>query len=44
MTHADVPVEERERHNIGEGLVRLSIGVEAPEDLIADIEQALEAV
>jgi methionine-gamma-lyase len=44
MTHADVPPEERERHNIGDGLVRLSIGVEAPEDQIADIEQALEAV
>jgi len=44
MTHADVPLEERERHNIGEGLVRLSIGVEAPEDQIADVEQALGAV
>lgn len=44
MTHADVPPEERARHDIGEGLVRLSIGVEAPEDQIADIEQALAAV
>jgi len=44
MTHADVPLEERARHEIGEGLVRLSIGVEAPEDQIADIGQALDAV
>jgi methionine-gamma-lyase len=44
MTHADISPAERERHCIGEGLVRLSIGVEAPEDQIADVEQALEAV
>ena len=44
MTHSDVPPAERERHCIGEGLVRLSIGVEAPEDQIADLTQALEAV
>ena len=44
MTHADVPPEERARHDIGEGLVRLSIGVEAPEDQIADLDQALDAV
>ena len=44
MTHADVDPEDRKRHEIGDGLVRLSIGVEAPEDQIADIEQALEAV
>lgn len=43
MTHSDIAPADRERHGIGEGLVRLSIGVEAPEDQIADVEQALEA-
>lgn len=43
MTHSDVPPAERERLGITESLVRLSIGVENPDDLIADIEQALGA-
>lgn len=41
MTHSDVPPGERKRLGITESLVRLSIGVENPDDLIADIEQAL---
>ena len=41
MTHSDVPKQSRERLGITDSLVRLSIGVENPEDLIADIEQAL---
>ena len=41
MTHSDVPPESRKRLGITEALVRLSIGVEDPNDLIADIEQAL---
>ncbi|MDX1432755.1 MAG: PLP-dependent aspartate aminotransferase family protein, partial [Gammaproteobacteria bacterium] len=41
MTHADVAVEERRRVGITDGLVRLSVGLEAPEDLIADLEQGL---
>ncbi len=41
MTHADVPEGERRRTGITEGLVRLSVGVEHPEDLIADLRQAL---
>ncbi len=41
MTHSDVPPDERLRLGITEALVRLSIGVENPDDLIADIEQAL---
>lgn len=41
MTHADVEPAERQRHGIGENLVRLSIGVETPDDLIADLDQAL---
>jgi len=34
--------EERSRRGISDALIRLSIGLEAPEDLIADLEQALE--
>jgi methionine-gamma-lyase len=41
MTHSDVPKQSRERLGITDSLVRLSIGVENPDDLIADIEQAL---
>jgi len=44
MTHADVPADEQPRMGITPGLVRLSIGVEHYEDLIVDIDQALEAV
>jgi cystathionine beta-lyase/cystathionine gamma-synthase len=42
MTHASVPPEERAAVGISEGLVRLSVGLEAPEDVIADLELALE--
>ncbi len=41
MTHSDVPPDQRLRLGITESLIRLSIGVENPDDLIADIEQAL---
>jgi methionine-gamma-lyase len=44
MTHADVDPEARLELGIGAAMVRLSIGVEHPEDLIADLAQALEAV
>ena len=44
MTHSDVDPEERIEMGITEAMVRLSIGVEHPEDLIADLEQALAAV
>lgn len=43
MTHAVYPPEERRRHGISDGLVRLSVGLEAVADILADIEQALEA-
>lgn len=43
MTHADVPVAQRERVGITDGLVRLSVGLESPEDIIADLDQALAA-
>lgn len=44
MTHADVDVAERERVGITDGLVRLSAGLEAVEDLIADLDQGLATV
>lgn len=42
MSHAAVPPEERRRLGIGDGLVRLSVGLEAPEDLQEDLERALQ--
>ncbi len=44
MTHADVPPGERARVGITDGLVRLSVGLEDPEDLIEDLERALTKV
>ncbi len=44
MTHASVPPEERRRLGITEGLVRISVGIEDVEDLIADLKQALEKI
>ena len=43
MTHAGVPADEKLRHGVTEGMVRLSVGIENSEDLINDIAQALEA-
>jgi cystathionine gamma-lyase len=42
MTHADVDLAERQRVGITDGLVRLSVGMEDADDLIADLKQALE--
>jgi cystathionine beta-lyase/cystathionine gamma-synthase len=42
MTHAAVPIEQREAAGITDGLVRLSVGLENPDDLIADLDQALQ--
>lgn len=44
MTHASVPAEERKAIGITDSLIRLSVGIEDAEDLIADLEQALQAV
>jgi cystathionine beta-lyase len=41
MTHASIPKEEREQTGVVDSLIRLSVGVEDIEDLIADLEQAL---
>src|SRR5713226_2260903 len=44
MTHASVPVELQQQIGITQGLVRLSVGIEDVEDLIADLDQALARV
>jgi cystathionine gamma-lyase len=41
MTHASVPVEKRAELGIGDGLVRLSAGIEHADDLVEDLDQAL---
>ncbi len=43
MTHAAVPVEQRAATGITDGLIRVSVGLENPDDIIADLRQALEA-
>jgi cystathionine gamma-lyase len=42
MTHVDVPVEDRRKRGLTDGLVRLSVGIEDVDDIIADLESALE--
>lgn len=42
QTHGDVPVQERERLGITENFLRMSVGIENTDDLIADLKQALE--
>ena len=42
MTHSMLSPEDRRSVGISDGLVRLSVGIEDPEDIIADLEQALE--
>ena len=44
MTHASVPLDIRKKLGIDDGLVRLSVGIESIEDLIEDLEQALNGV
>ena len=41
MTHASVPPEERKRIGVTDGLVRISVGIEDVEDIVADLKQAL---
>jgi cystathionine gamma-synthase/methionine-gamma-lyase len=43
-SHREISPKHRERMGISNGLVRLSVGIEAPEDIIEDLEQALEKV
>ncbi|NCC85168.1 MAG: PLP-dependent transferase, partial [Clostridia bacterium] len=44
MTHSALSDEEQLEAGISKGLIRLSVGLEAPEDLIADLKQAFEAI
>ena len=44
MTHASIPAEQRARLGIGDGLIRLSVGIEDVDDLRADLRQALDAI
>lgn len=44
MSHAAMPKAERHRRGITDGLLRLSVGLEATDDLLADVEQALSYV
>ena len=41
MTHASIPREERIKNGLSDALIRLSVGIEDAEDLVADLEQAL---
>jgi cystathionine beta-lyase len=44
MTHASIPKEERIKNGLVDSLIRLSIGIEDGEDLISDLQQALDHV
>jgi cystathionine beta-lyase/cystathionine gamma-synthase len=44
MTHAAIPMADREKIGITDSLIRLSVGIEDPEDLVEDIAHALKAV
>jgi cystathionine gamma-lyase len=44
MTHASVPPELRAKLGITESLIRLSVGIEDPEDLVDDLKDALSVV
>ncbi|UCC30443.1 MAG: PLP-dependent transferase [Phycisphaerales bacterium] len=44
MTHVDVPKEERDARGLTDGLVRISVGIEDPEDILRDLQEALEKV
>lgn len=41
MTHSSYPPEERQKHGIGDGLIRMSIGLETLDDILEDVSQAL---
>jgi cystathionine gamma-lyase len=44
MTHASIPAAQRAALGIGDGLIRLSVGIEDIEDLRADIQRSLDAI
>jgi methionine-gamma-lyase len=41
MTHHGVPKEQREKYGISDGLIRMNVGIENIEDILADLGQAL---
>ena len=43
MTHASVPDDQKAKLNIDDTLIRLSVGIESCQDLISDIDSALDA-
>ncbi|HEY8397660.1 MAG TPA: aminotransferase class I/II-fold pyridoxal phosphate-dependent enzyme [Flavihumibacter sp.] len=44
MSHVGIPREEREKYGITDGLIRMSVGIENEEDIMADLEQALQKI
>ena len=44
MTHGSIPKEEREKRGVTDGLLRISVGIEDIDDLLADLSQAIDAV
>lgn len=44
MTHASVPLEEKKKLGLTDNLIRVSVGLEAVEDLIDDLKQALNSI
>src|SRR5205823_14699266 len=42
MTHASIPREMREKLGISDGLIRVSVGIEHADDIIADLDQAMK--
>lgn len=44
MTHASIPKEEREKNNLSDSLIRISIGIEDADDLINDLKQAFNKI
>jgi cystathionine beta-lyase/cystathionine gamma-synthase len=44
MTHSTYSLKERQQAGIDEGLIRMSVGIEDPDDLIADLERALATI
>jgi cystathionine gamma-synthase/methionine-gamma-lyase len=42
-SHREISPKHRERMGIRDNLVRISVGIEAPEDIVADLEQAMRA-
>ncbi|MDX1740399.1 MAG: PLP-dependent transferase, partial [Rhodothermales bacterium] len=44
MTHASVPAEDRMKAGLSDSLIRVSVGIEDIDDLLADLDQALQAI